>query len=358
MNGMSICIIMVRFMKPKKIKISIIVPIYNVEKYLDRCLISITNQTYNNIEIILIDDESPDACPVMCDEWAKKDNRIVVVHKKNEGLGFARNSGLEIATGDYVGFVDSDDIIDLNTIEECVKRLNKYNYDILHFGFKYIDIYDSVKQEYLPNTPRNEYFENKNILKYFLPHLIQSLPNEQNYNLNISSCMCLINKKIIEDNSWKFVSEKEIISEDIYSLLQLYKNINSVGIISKSFYSYRVNENSLTHKYKEDRFNKVKDMYFKLLELYDDTNIKNHLDYLCLSYSIGCIKNIISSNMLFRNKIEKIRMIINDNEIRSIVSKYIKIESIKRKIYFTFFKLKFVYIVYLLTFIQMKNKIR
>ena len=99
-------------------------------------------------------------------------------------------------------------------------------------------------------------------------------------------------------------------------------------------------------------------MYFKLLELYDDTNIKNHLDYLCLSYSIGCIKNIISSNMLFRNKIEKIRMIINDNEIRSIVSKYIKIESIKRKIYFTFFKLKFVYIVYLLTFIQMKNKIR
>ena len=93
--------------------VSVIVPIYNVEKYLDRCLKSIINQTLKNIEIILVDDESPDLCPQKCDEAAKYDNRIKVIHKKNGGLGFARNSGLEIATGKYVYFVDSDDYLRL-----------------------------------------------------------------------------------------------------------------------------------------------------------------------------------------------------------------------------------------------------
>ena len=92
-------------------KISIIVPIYNVEKYLDRCMQSLLNQTLTDIEIIMVDDGSPDRCPQMCDEYAKKDSRIKVIHKSNAGLGYARNSGLEIATGEYVAFVDSDDYV-------------------------------------------------------------------------------------------------------------------------------------------------------------------------------------------------------------------------------------------------------
>ncbi|OUQ56652.1 hypothetical protein B5E58_10530, partial [Tyzzerella sp. An114] len=94
-------------------KISVIVPIYNVEKYLNRCVDSIINQTYKNLEIILVDDGSPDNCGKICDEYAKKDNRIKVVHKENGGVSSARNVGLNIATGDYIGFVDGDDWIDL-----------------------------------------------------------------------------------------------------------------------------------------------------------------------------------------------------------------------------------------------------
>lgn len=93
-------------------KVSIIVPIYNVEKYLDRCMASLLNQTLEDIEIIMVDDGSPDRCPKMCDEYAKKDSRVKVVHKKNGGLGYARNSGLDVATGEYVAFVDSDDYVD------------------------------------------------------------------------------------------------------------------------------------------------------------------------------------------------------------------------------------------------------
>ena len=94
--------------------ISIIVPIYNVQKYLDRCMKTLLNQTYRNIEIILVDDESPDECPKMCEEYAKIDQRVKVIHKKNGGLGFARNSGLEIAQGKYIIFVDSDDYVTEN----------------------------------------------------------------------------------------------------------------------------------------------------------------------------------------------------------------------------------------------------
>ena len=92
--------------------ISIIIPIYKVEQYLDECVTSVIKQTYKDIEIILVDDGSPDSCPQKCDEWAKKDGRIKVVHKKNGGLSSARNAGLKVAIGEYIGFVDSDDYVD------------------------------------------------------------------------------------------------------------------------------------------------------------------------------------------------------------------------------------------------------
>lgn len=92
--------------------ISVIVPVYNVEQYLDRCISSIVNQTYTNLEIILIDDGSPDNCPTICDDWAKKDSRIKVIHKENGGLSDARNAGLAVASGEYIAFVDSDDYIE------------------------------------------------------------------------------------------------------------------------------------------------------------------------------------------------------------------------------------------------------
>ena len=91
--------------------ISVIVPVYKVEKYLDKCVSSIVNQTYKNLEIILVDDGSPDNCPAMCDAWAEKDNRIRVIHKQNGGLSDARNAGMKIASGEFIGFVDSDDWI-------------------------------------------------------------------------------------------------------------------------------------------------------------------------------------------------------------------------------------------------------
>ncbi|WP_042199050.1 glycosyltransferase family 2 protein [Paenibacillus camerounensis] len=112
------------------VKISIIVPVYKVEKYLDRCINSILNQTYKNFELILVNDGSPDNCGILCDKFALKDNRIKVIHKKNGGLSSARNAGLDIAIGQYVGFVDSDDWITSDMYEYLLDLIEKYDCDI------------------------------------------------------------------------------------------------------------------------------------------------------------------------------------------------------------------------------------
>lgn len=110
--------------------ISIIVPVYNVEPYLDRCVQSIVNQTYRNLEIILVDDGSPDNCPQMCDAWAAKDPRIKVIHKENGGLSDARNAGMNAATGEYIGFVDSDDWIAPEMVERLKSAMEADRSDI------------------------------------------------------------------------------------------------------------------------------------------------------------------------------------------------------------------------------------
>lgn len=121
-------------------KVSIIVPCYGVEQYLDRCVESLVGQTLLNIEIILVDDLSPDRTPEMCDEWAKKDSRIRVVHKvQNGGLGLACNTGIEVSTGEYIAFCDSDDYVDKDMYETMYNAAAKENVDVVFSGIKTVD---------------------------------------------------------------------------------------------------------------------------------------------------------------------------------------------------------------------------
>lgn len=118
--------------------ISVIVPVYNVEAYLDRCVQSIVDQTYQNLEIILVDDGSPDHCPAMCDAWAKKDHRIKVIHKANGGLSAARNAGMAVSTGEYIGFVDSDDYIAPEMFRLLLERITADGSDISVCGVELV----------------------------------------------------------------------------------------------------------------------------------------------------------------------------------------------------------------------------
>jgi glycosyltransferase involved in cell wall biosynthesis len=148
-------------------KVSIIVPIYKVEKYLDRCIKSIVDQTYKNLEIILVDDESPDKCPKICDGWAKKDKRIKVIHKKNGGLSDARNEGIKKATGSYIGFVDSDDYIEPNMYELLLNNLLNNNCDISICSF-YVEFDSGAKTIDNSHNGNCEVFDSLIALKYLI----------------------------------------------------------------------------------------------------------------------------------------------------------------------------------------------
>lgn len=119
--------------------VSVIIPIYKVEKYLERCVSSIVGQIYNNLEIILVDDGSPDNCPAMCDEWASRDARIRVIHQKNGGLSAARNKGIDIAQGEFICFVDSDDYVEVTMIEDMVRAQKKHDVKLVLTNFKSIN---------------------------------------------------------------------------------------------------------------------------------------------------------------------------------------------------------------------------
>lgn len=155
-------------------KISIIVPIYNVEKYIRRCIESILNQTYTNFELILIDDGSTDSSGVICDEYANKDNRIKVIHKENGGLSSARNAGLDIATGEYISFVDGDDYIAEDMIEKLYNSITGNNADIAVCNYKCVDENGNCLDNLNKGTPiittvysKNDYFRNLACKKYY-----------------------------------------------------------------------------------------------------------------------------------------------------------------------------------------------
>ena len=124
----------------KKNKISVIVPIYNVENYLRRCVDSILKSTYENLEIILVDDGSTDECPTICDDYAKKDPRIKVIHKKNGGLSDARNKGLDIATGEYISFIDSDDYIESSMFQRIFEAISTKDVDLVFIREKSVNV--------------------------------------------------------------------------------------------------------------------------------------------------------------------------------------------------------------------------
>jgi glycosyltransferase involved in cell wall biosynthesis len=300
--------------------ISVVIPVYNVEKYLNRCVSSVVNQTYSNLEIILVDDGSPDNCPQMCDDWAKKDCRIKVIHKGNAGLGMARNTGIEIATGDYICFFDSDDYVDITTLEKCYNVAKEEKVDIVLFGKKTLDKNGKVIVETIPEAEKKRYAGDE-IQKRILPDLIENSSKDVIVKkLVFSACICLFSMPLIKKTNWRFVSERQIISEDCYSLMYLYKYVSSVAILSEPLYYYCENQASLTHVYREDRFEKCKHFYSEAIKLADDhgycEEVYKRISGLFISFSLAAMKMIVSSNMTSKEQRKAIFSIVKDESIQ------------------------------------------
>jgi glycosyltransferase involved in cell wall biosynthesis len=215
--------------------ISVIVPVYNVEKYLDRCVSSIVNQTYRNLEIILVDDGSPDNCPAMCDAWAKKDSRIKVVHQPNGGGAKARNAGLALVTGSYVGFVDSDDVIHPMMYETLLQIAQSSGCDISECGYYAFGSSDVIEPE--PINISN--------------HDIQCYSTEQALQENIRDHICrqlvwnkLYNCRTVENV--RFVEGKYI--DDEFFTYRALGNAKKIAVTHQKLYYYRQQQDSVMHQ--------------------------------------------------------------------------------------------------------------
>ena len=220
-------------------KVSIIVPIYNVEKYLDRCIQSLLNQTLKDVEIILVDDGSPDNCPKMCDEYAMKDLRIKVIHKQNAGLGYARNSGLEIATGEYVAFVDSDDYVESDMYERWYEAINTYNVGMVLCGF-YRDKQGRKTEAVIDNMPKKEMIIDSRA--DYITNLIGQLPNEPlGLFYGYAVWNILFSNEIINKYQIRFKSERIYLSEDILFQVEYAARVKNVLLYPTPFYNYCLN---------------------------------------------------------------------------------------------------------------------
>lgn len=216
--------------------VSIIVPVYNVERYLDECIQSLINQTYKNIEIILVDDGSIDNSSVICDEYANTYSYIKVIHKKNGGLSTARNSGLELARGYYVCYIDSDDKIDVNTIETLVYYQQKFQPDLVEC--------ESVVWENGTESLISHYHQNETCRFFTSEEYMKGL-------LEISCDCSVCNKLFIRDKikNNKFAEGKT--NEDILYLFDVLQCADTILHLNKGFYKYRVVPSSITHTFNQ-----------------------------------------------------------------------------------------------------------
>ena len=226
-------------------KISIIIPIYNVKKYINKCIESIINQTYKNLEIILVDDGSTDGSGKICDEFKKEDNRIVVIHKKNEGVSSARNEGLKIATGDYIGFIDADDFIEEDMYFKLLSKIEKDNTKMV------------VCNAYLEDENENQVYDFKTNAKDVIDRheLMDRIMNDfvfQGYMWNK-----LYDRQLIyRDNDYlKFDCSISNLEDRLYNLELIDKNKKfNVSYIDEKLYHYIQRENSAIHNRYNDKY--------------------------------------------------------------------------------------------------------
>lgn len=202
--------------------ISVVVPIYNVERYLDGCVSSIAAQSYENLEIILVDDGSPDGCPSICDAWAERDRRIKVIHKENGGLSDARNAGMAAASGEYICFIDSDDRLDREYLRTLYRAMTRMNADIAECGISYVD-------------------ENGGILRQ------RSAQQEKRLD-RMEALRCLILENGVFPPVWNKLYRRSLVAdipfavgkcnEDEFWTYQAFDRIEAMAIVPEPLYHY------------------------------------------------------------------------------------------------------------------------
>ena len=316
-----------------KPKVSVIVPVYNTEKYLERCLDSLANQTLKEIEIIIVDDGSKDACALLCDEFSKKDSRIRVVHKKNGGLGFARNSGIEVATGEYVGFVDSDDYIEPSMYENLYGAAVRYQAELVLSGINFVggNTFSQEGDYVSKNYFKQEKLFEKEEIKTLLLGVVGALPNEpDDSRYGVSVCKNIFKRTLLGAGKVEFLSEREILSEDTLFMVDYIKALTRAVGIPGAYYCYCRNDDSISKSYNSQRFEKsivfLKELEKRIEDRVCKEEYKIYLERLTQGFGrVLCSQEIVHAReekIKFSVLRRRLKEICTKDEIRDVLQSY------------------------------------
>lgn len=275
--------------------ISVIVPVYKVEEYLDKCIKSILNQSYKNIEIILVDDGSPDNCPAMCDQWAEKDNRIKVIHKQNGGLSDARNAGISAASGEYITLVDSDDYVAVNFIELLYNAIMQNNAQMSVGSFVYVYDDKVQKRDFTGNT---EVYSPVDYWKTYYNDVIDDANFDKAVSLIISCCK--LYKKSLFDNINFPVGRYH---EDEFTTYKLCFCCEKIAYVDEPLYFYVQRSGSIMNTASKKKTMDVSDAFEERLKFLSKREDCEELYSIAVIDLIRVYKNsYISARFNFKDK--------------------------------------------------------
>ena len=337
-------------------KVSIILCVYKGEQYIRECIDSVLRQTYKNIELLIVDDGSPDNCPSICDEYAKKDSRVRIIHKKNAGLGFARNTGLANVTGDYVTFIDQDDWMAKNCIERLYETAESTRSELVVCGlYRYFSENRIIE---IKETFEQVSYINEDVKKYCLAPIIGA--DEEN-PIDVEREMCvfrnLYRKNLIDQIGAKFESEREYLSDDLFFNLRYISSCIKATIIPDCLYYYRANETSMTAKLSENEYAKDEALYLKAKEIAEEKGVTellgNRLERMFLTKVRRTLILVVASSMSKRAKLKEIHRILNETVLVDVFKWYpIRGFSFSKKIMALCMKMRLPLCVYLITTIH------
>lgn len=263
--------------------ISVIIPVYNVEEYLRECVDSVLNQTYENLEIILVDDGSTDSSGEICDEYVEKDERISVIHQKNAGPSKTRNTGLDNATGKYIYFLDSDDYIESNALELLVSTAESNGADLVFFDARsFTDDGSEVRQGYIVNGT----YENKSGYE-----ILAELHNNKDYHCSV--VLLLISRNLLNSNGIRFL-ESAYCSEDMLFTYKVFCSSVKTSQCKNTLYHRRCRANSIvTSKKSKRHFRSCRDVYEEI-RIFSE-KIGKTGDYMATEYTVRCAFNALET---------------------------------------------------------------
>lgn len=329
------------------ITISVIIPVYNVEKYLHRCVESILQQTFQDFEIILVDDGSRDNSGEICDEYAKKDTRIKVIHKNNARVSAARNDGMKIANGKYISFIDSDDWIEPEMYQNMIKKAEELNLDFIMCDYiKRSPGYEDKRTQPI----RGGYYSKDDIKKELFSCLIMFENVE--FPPTISNWVCLFNLEFLKKNNITYDEDVYYAEDSIFGSKVMYNANNFYYFKKHYYYNYFFNPNSTTNTYDKEKWDEKWDSYIKINNKLGDYFSKNteydfsrQIRINMLYFTLRAIGEIEHYDISHNHKIKMIRLTMNHPKVRDIFQKF-KLPKVtwKHTVVFIIIKYKLAYI--------------